>query len=158
MSDLRQLLAGLAGLDGIARPDDTATSPRLVAVGWATVDIERTLADLPGVDAVPAAQDELLGARAWRTTSGPVTTVLLEPTTEGRLAAALARRGEGIAALYLWSDEPMVGVRDGTLRPTALGVPGRLLAQPHPWGPFVVELSSSAPDGASSPGRGGHRP
>ena len=100
MTDVAQLLAGLAGLG------DPTDAPRLVGIGWATVDIERTVAGLPGVDVRAAADDELLGARAWRTSSGPVALVLLEPNTEGRLAAALARRGEGIAALYLVTAEP----------------------------------------------------
>ena len=128
MNDLAKLLAGLAGLA------DAATSPRLVGVGWATVDIERTARDLAAADLDAVADDELLGARSWRTTSGPISLVLLEPITEGRLAAALARRGEGIVALYLRSNEPIGGV----LGRTALEVPGRLMPQTHPWGPFVI--------------------
>lgn len=84
---------------------------RLVALGWGTVDTERATADA-GEVATPLADDLLLGARATRLGAGPV--VLLEPITEGRLAAALARRGEGPIALYVapprgagpWHDEP----------------------------------------------------
>ncbi|MCY7418664.1 MAG: hypothetical protein LH650_09235, partial [Chloroflexi bacterium] len=124
------LLAGLAGLpagDG---------APRLVSIGWATVDIERTLADLAVADARATDDDELLGARAWRVDGGPVALLLLEPVTEGRLAAALARRGEGIAAFYVAADTPL----EGLLRPTAVGVPGSLVPQERPWGPFVIRV------------------
>lgn len=131
MNDVALLLAGLVGLpvgDG---------APRLVGVGWATVDIERTLADLAVADARATHDDELLGARAWRVDGGPVGLLLLEPVTEGRIAAALARRGEGIAALYVASDRPL----DGLLRPTAVGLRGSLVFQERPWGPFVIRVA-----------------
>ena len=71
---------------------------RLVAVGWATVDLERA-ADAFGLPFLDMAPDRLLGARAARLSEGPI--VLLEPNTEARLAATLARWGEGPVALYL---------------------------------------------------------
>jgi hypothetical protein len=153
MNDLAPLVAALAGLG------DATAAPRLVGIGWATVDIERTVAGLPGFDVRVAAEDELLGARAWRTSSGPVALVLLEPNTEGRLAAALARRGEGITVLYVVTAEPL----DGASRPTALGLPGRLLPQERPWGPFIIAVSPdpaspSVPGESSTPGRADHRP
>jgi hypothetical protein len=132
MTDVAQLLAGLAAL----ALDDGP--PRLLASGWATVDIERTVADLGAADADATHDDELLGARAWRVDGGPVALLLLEPSTEGRLAAALARRGEGIVALYVSADTP----GPGALRPTALGVPGRLLPHERPWGPFVIRVAA----------------
>jgi hypothetical protein len=135
MTDLDQLLGALTALAGLT------ASPRLVGIGWATVDIERTAAGLQGgVDMRPAGQDELLGARAWRVSAGPVALVLLEPITEGRLAGALARRGEGIVALYLRSDEPL----QGALHPTAMGVPGRLTPDRRSWGPFVILVGEPA--------------
>jgi hypothetical protein len=72
-----------------------------VVVGWATVDLERAAAAL-GRPARPAADDELLGARcATVDVSEPEPAlVLLEPSSEGRLAASLARHGEGPIALY----------------------------------------------------------
>ncbi len=159
MNDVAQLLAGLVGLpagDGV---------PRLVGIGWATVDIERTLADLAVATAHATDDDELLGARAWRVDGSPVALLLLEPVTEGRLAAALARRGEGIAALYLVADTPL----EGSLRPTAVGVPGRLMPQERPWGPFLIRVDpgpalglstrrSIVPGGASNRGQVAHRP
>ena len=74
----------------------------LIATGWATVDIERAASAFPGTTFAKAPPDDLLGARAWVTEPTNATgIVLLEPATEGRLAAFLARHGEGPAALYL---------------------------------------------------------
>jgi hypothetical protein len=58
----------------------------------------------PGFESsVDVADDELLGARCRLIAPAPPTPpiVLLEPSTEGRLAASLARFGEGPVALYL---------------------------------------------------------
>ena len=92
-----------------------------MGLGWATVELDRAEGELdpwlgprpvgPGTDGSGAgAPDEHLGAfvrlregaglpGAW--------TVLLEPSTEGRAAASLARDGEGPCALYLC---PVVGL------------------------------------------------
>ena len=131
-TDLGQLLAGLRGLTG-------PTAPRLVAVGWATVDIERSVAGLGGVEVNPTDDEPLLGARAWLVDLAPVRLLLLEPSTEGRLAAALARRGEGIAVLYLATDSRL----GPSGRPTALGRPGRLMPHARPWGPFVIQVDGT---------------
>ena len=81
----------------------------LHAIGWATVDAERAAAELrrvlalPLVDPVALPAEGPLGARCLRLErddEGPAL-VLLEPTTEGRLAAALARRGEGVAVAWV---------------------------------------------------------
>ena len=98
-------LAAEAGLDRL-RPILGAVELRLVAVGWATVDLDRATHEFlaPGDTAVMATvvTDELLGARGRRSTPASTTAVvLLEPTTEGLLAATLARRDEGPAVLYL---------------------------------------------------------
>ena len=81
----------------------------LVAIGWATVEIERGEKELEaavgaGGSWVDAPRDALLGARAAIYRLGEVVgplLVLLEPDTEGRLAASLARHGEGVAAVYV---------------------------------------------------------
>ena len=74
----------------------------LVAVGWATVDTDRFLAGTGQVLWERAADDPHLGALAHRTVADTGTAaVLLEPNTEGLLAATLARHGEGPVALYL---------------------------------------------------------
>jgi hypothetical protein len=119
-------LASEAGLDGL-RPILGGVELRPVGVGWATVDLARTTRELLGprdrgaahdlsiddelpVDELPV--DELLGARARTFALAGMTVVLLEPTTEGRLAAALARRDEGAAVLYL---APLDGELGATL-------------------------------------------
>jgi len=81
----------------------------IAAIGWATVEIERAEIELEaaigdGGSWAEAPRDALLGARA--AVYGPVAAesplvVLLEPDTEGRLAASLARHGEGVAAIYM---------------------------------------------------------
>lgn len=81
----------------------------LLGLGWATVDTERAAGefvralDLPGT-ATSVDRDRLVGAYAHelldaRLPGGRL--LLLEPSTEGRLAAGLARDGEGAAVLYL---------------------------------------------------------
>ena len=114
-----------------------------MAIGWATVDMERTLGGLDGTNARVTDDDLLLGARAWRVDAGPVALILLEPNTEGRLAAALARNGEGIVALYLRSEGSHRRRRAGALRHTALGLPGRVSSQRAPMG--AVPDPSRAP-------------
>jgi hypothetical protein len=128
MSDLDNLAAAFRAVSRAGY-----APPTLVAVGWATVDAERAAAEQAGIEFVATEPEEALGARAWLGRNGWVDVVLLEPSTEGRLAAALARRGEGLAVLYLAVD----GL-DGATRMTALGRPGRLLPHGKPWGPFII--------------------
>jgi hypothetical protein len=116
-------LAEAAGFDAVAiapAPGAGQTfalaglAVRIVALGWATVDLDRAWAELsaPEPAAEPAsgprparasARDDLLGARTrWSADDGGgIGLILLEPDTEGRLAASLAHRGEGPVALYL---------------------------------------------------------
>ena len=101
-----------AALASIARPLEVIDwgGPRAVpiAVGWATVDLDRAAAEMRdpfdvGGGFAASRSDELLGAtcRIGRRSSGSLTLVLLEPCREGRLAATLARHGEGPAAAWL---------------------------------------------------------
>jgi hypothetical protein len=123
---------------------------RLAGVGWATVELDRAARELAAVTAIktwiPTPRDELLGASARRSTPAaqddPVV-LLLEPDTEGPLAAALARFGEGVAAIYLGP------VPTRPERPAATGVgqpasgplgPARLLLGGPAWGPHVILL------------------
>jgi hypothetical protein len=73
------------------------------------VELDRAAVELAGafglqVDAfTPAADSVALGARcrvARRALPGGVALAILEPATEGRLAAILARHGEGPAAIW----------------------------------------------------------
>jgi hypothetical protein len=81
----------------------------IVAIGWATVEIERAERELDaaighGGSWANAPRDALLGARAAVYRPSAVDrplVVVLEADTEGRLAASLARHGEGVAATYV---------------------------------------------------------
>lgn len=101
----------------------------LTGIGWATVERERAERELdPAADWVELERDPALGARRWlRAAAGgerddPVL-VILEPDTEGRLAASLARFGEAVAVVYLGDDAV---------------TRGRLLRGGPAWGPHVV--------------------
>jgi hypothetical protein len=138
------------GLEGLA----------VAGIGWATVELERAARELGsglGIAAdawVVGPRDALLGAKAWvgfDPGTGPAV-VLLEPDTEARLAASLARFGEGVAAVYV--REP-VGASEGSaaegaparrLEPGPLGR-GRLVEGGPRWGPYVVVLEASAAAG-----------
>jgi hypothetical protein len=90
---------------------EDADHVRTVAEIWATVDLARSLAEFrtgsmtvaPGGAAMLDTIDEpLLGARVLLVSTADGSRVALaEPSTEGRLAAALARNGEGHVGTYL---------------------------------------------------------
>ena len=105
-----------------------------LAVGWATVELERAAGELshllaPGATFGVAPASVILGARCL---VGPAADgsglriVLLEPDTEGRLAATLARAGEGWAATWTRDEAAVTG--PGT------GAPRRSAARPGPFG------------------------
>lgn len=77
----------------------------VVGIGWATVELDRAATELgsSGYHVEPAELEVLLGAtaRVGRLADGGPLAILLEPFTEGRLAAFLARHGEAPAVLYL---------------------------------------------------------
>jgi hypothetical protein len=86
------------------------TRGRPLAVGWATVEIERAAPELGATLRIPdgrfvgAPECDTLGARCLRAEdalAAGVSLVLLEPSTEGRLAATLAKLDEGPAAVWL---------------------------------------------------------
>jgi hypothetical protein len=120
----------------------TAASParlppgatRVLAVGWATVELERAVPQLAGIlgttDAafVEVAGSTALGARclaAGGLLDDDVLLAVVEPSTEGRLAAALARWDEGpVVAWYAIAAESVA--------------PGTGIALPGPFGPEWV--------------------
>lgn len=123
----------------------------VVGIGWATVELERGAAELGtalGLEAAALAgapASATLGARTLVCPDGlgpGVALILLEPTTEGRLAATLARRGEGPAAAWLEvGDLPAaldaarrVGTITSSERPGPLG-PERLVLDRAAHGP-----------------------
>jgi len=99
------------GLDAVPVPD-------VLAVGWATVELDRAARELGaalGVAFVAVEGSVHLGAvcrRSVATVDG-VHVVLLEPITEGRLAATLARHAEGWAAAWLRDDDATRQPRSG---------------------------------------------
>lgn len=183
---------------GLVGGDPARPEAWLLALGWATVDLERAAAEWAGIHAAawagvhwaPAARDSAVGgrvlvrdgarprrragvtgparagadpdvaraARAWdpgagfvipapRGLSAPrglpaprVPIALLEPDTEGRLAAALARHGEGPAVLYL--GVPSAGVSAARARLSARGIV--ILDGSGPFGPELVVAGSPA--------------
>jgi hypothetical protein len=156
---------GPAGLDDLHELA-LAVAPQLaghpiVALGWATVDIDavrRRIEADAGFGAFEAApRDEHLGARSVvhrpGEPSGVPIEVLLEPDTEGRLAASLARHGEGFAAIWFGprpdaEDAPdALNARPGGFGSIAAGPlgPCRLLLGGPPWGLSVLLLEGDAP-------------
>jgi hypothetical protein len=100
-------------LAGAGRPDarpQGASAP--IALGWATVDLDRAIPEIAlglGLSAdafAPTVDSGILGARG-RVVSAAIAGVslaILEPSTEGRLAAALARYGEGPVAVWFLAE------------------------------------------------------
>lgn len=110
--------AGRLMLEPVPTGEEAPTgsaSLRLAGLGWATVDLDRAADELSPwlADGTPlntGDADPALGARARVRTSDGLpgdAMVFLEPSTEGRAAASLARDGEGPCALYL---RPAVGL------------------------------------------------
>jgi hypothetical protein len=149
-----QLVAAAEELRAAAGP---AGLP-IAGIGWATVDLERAQGELDGLIAgdpaapsllpwAPLERDPGLGARgsvrapivaaptvgAPADRHAPPALTVLEPDTEGRLAASLAKFGEGVLVLYLGEGLPR---------------PGRLVPGRPAWGPNVVVLG---PDDRARP-------
>jgi hypothetical protein len=150
-ADLGELLGGAALGDTLARLR-TAAQPTRVVAGWATVELDRAVLEVPaqlratrGLSSTePAPDDRVLGARC-RLLQFPAggDVLLFEPSTEGRLAAALARHGEGIVALYLVADSGaaerarQAGLRLGAEGKGPFGAERLVLAGPRD-GPFLL--------------------
>jgi hypothetical protein len=120
---------------------DQVVDASLVAVGWATVDLERAAGDLPEVAFGEPCEEPALGARAVRSSLlGSIDLLLLEPSREGRLAGWLARNGEGVAVLYVASANAAADVAGLA---TALGRRGRLQVPDDRTWPFLIVLDRS---------------
>ena len=114
-----------------------------IALGWATVELdrmERSFAEAyPGsvTTTTDLGVDELLGAYCRLLSpgiEGVPALLLLEPSTEGRLAASLARHGEGAMAIWL-ADSPAPGPP-----PDPSAGLRRSVAAPGPFGSEVLLL------------------
>jgi hypothetical protein len=135
----------------------------LLAVGWATVDAERVTAAAAGSSQgrfEPAPDDVHLGSRSFLLhprpgSSGP-RTLVLEPSTEGRLAATLARVGEGPAVLYLKGGDDRLAAVEAFLRqagtpasPLRRGPLGRSILLPGAAaGPHLIVVEEDRGPGA----------
>lgn len=94
----------------VARDDPALGGARLIAIVWATVELDRAERELGAILGAPLAahaapRDDALGAavriaRPFGPDPEPAL-LLVEPDTEGRLAGLLARHGEGIVAVEL---------------------------------------------------------
>lgn len=80
----------------------------VIGLAWATVDTDRAVGELTrsvpeAAPFEPGVPDALLGGSSLlgRASAGPVRLVILEPSTEWRLAASLARHDEGPVALWV---------------------------------------------------------
>ena len=124
----------------------------VMARGWATVELDRAEAELaavlePGTTFARATACVHLGAwcRVGRlaapTEDGATMVVLLEPSTEGRLALTLARHGEGWVATWL-DEEPEDADLRSALRDGPLG-PERLLLDGPPSGPHRLVVAAA---------------
>jgi hypothetical protein len=123
----------------VGDPASQAVDGSAIAIGWATVDLGRAAADLGAALGLPpeafvaAASTASLGGRcrvrADALRAG-LALVLLEPETEGRLAATLARHDEGPAAVWLAVADPTVAAE--ALRGAGVAIGEE---QPGPFGP-----------------------
>lgn len=137
MSWAELLAAGDALRSDAVAVDPTLAELPVVGVGWGTVESDRAVGELAvAVDGpaqwVAQERDPLLGASVRRRDPAPpggVGLFVLEPDTEGRLAAFLARFGEGVAVVYLADDR--AGERIVPLNPR--------------WGPYAVVGRGAAP-------------
>ena len=134
----------------IATRDPWLAGLPVAGIGWATVELDRAAQELAVLSQfASSSRDANLGAAARRSSltdrSRPAI-VLLEPDTEGLLAATLARFGEGVLVAYLGpldradvDDTPNLGPP----RPGPLG-PARLVIGRPAWGPHALVLAGAA--------------
>jgi hypothetical protein len=131
--------------EALARIGGDVTGWTAFALGWATVELDRTEERFRAIlgdtfaGATDGPDDVALGARCRtirtiRTADDdrPVV-VLLEPSTEGRLAATLARHGEGPAAVWLRAASALQDVAS---------TPGRSVPAAGPFGTEVLLLDA----------------
>jgi hypothetical protein len=127
------------------QPSDASS---VLAVGWATVELDRAARELGsafGLDFVDVAGSVHLGCACRRSvaTIDGVHVVLLEPTTEGRLAVTLARHGEGLAAAWLRAPSDPAEQRPSSVaRPGPFGTE-RLALGGSPSGPHRLLVSGA---------------
>jgi hypothetical protein len=139
--DPRLAVAALARdvVPGQAGPDD-----RIVALAWATYDLERT-----GSVPLPfrrTARDRLLDGDTMAVRYGPLLLLVEQPHAEGvgRVSAYLSRYGEGVLAFFVERPRYLPPSRASERPPRPVHTPferrGWLAPHEWPWGPFVIAL------------------
>jgi hypothetical protein len=149
MPNLPNLPDGLADALGPTWPTvlELAAPDRVLPV-WATVELDRAAASIAIASrSTPILDAPQLGARVrvigLVAGADPPEVIVAEPSFEGRLAAFLARHGEGWAAAYVVvAASALARLREAAVhlsspRPGPLG-PERLLLGSDRSGPFVV--------------------
>ena len=133
----------LSGLAQEVVPGQTGPADRIVALAWATSDLEATM-EAALLPFRRTARDRILGGSTAAVRYGPVHLLLEQPEDEGRLAAYLSRYGEGLAGIYIERPRylPPSNASSRPPRPvhTPFGRRGWLLPHEWPWGPFVIAL------------------
>ena len=147
-----------AGPDGLLDRVRVALGAHRHLLGWATVDLDLAQHDLGSsggsaepVRAEDAPDDALLGSRCRVIhPPGADPLVLLTPSTEGRLAASLARHGEGLAVHYLIAGPDAAdrlaagGLGMSSEADGPLGRQRLVLGGPR-WGPHIVVAGLEPP-------------
>jgi len=139
--DLDAAVAALIARTGAGRP-----GVAIIALAWATVDTDRAVDELRAHGPFGAALSEpLLGASCRVGRRAPVRLAIVEPSTEGRLTASLARHDEGPVALWATTTggSDLEGVRLSTAANGPFG-PERLVLGSPPWGPHLLVIGPSA--------------
>ena len=134
-----------------------AIKPITEVTGWATVELDRAERELGrgATRAADLARDAQLGASCRLLTRSDGTRILLlEPDTEGRLAASLARFGEGALVTYLFGGRAAADrarLEGFTLSSETEGPFGsqRLVVGGPAWGPHLVVVVAESPPPAT---------
>ena len=126
-------------------PGQTGPADRIVALAWATADLERSMSAVP-LPFKRSARDRLLHGTTAAVHYGPIALLLEQPLDpeEGRVTAYLSRYGEGVLAFFLERPRFLPPSRASARPPrpvhTPFGRRGWLLPHEWPWGPFVIAL------------------
>ena len=142
-----------------AAEGDGSTDGPVVGIGWATVELERAVGEIAAELGIApegfleATSSAALGARclvARGALGGGVGVVILEPSTEGRLAGRLARHDEGPAVIWHGAtDTTHAGDPPAPTTPGPFG-PERLLAD-VPRRPDLLRIIVDLPPGTIQP-------
>jgi len=138
-----------AAIESAAASSDLPGSEvRLRGLGWATVDLDRAVDEferdlgLPSGTFVEALESTALGARCRVAVDllAGISVALLEPSTEGRVAAFLARFGEQYAVAWYGSK---IAIVDGLteVRPGPFGDERLVIGGPGR-GPYRLLIAS----------------